>query len=321
MTIYYQHIGERLSARDFPRSLGTPTDGLKRFQFEDVSEFLDHLNPLEIADIKSKTQNFAPTGFQIWGIPSGAQRVLANMQSGDYLMLLESTDFTYCGQVIHRASDLCYDLSFDIWGEQRFPIIIFLQGELVSYGWDEFSEHFSFKPNYHMRGNTMSLSAERVSNSSSGNEEAFISSLLTTKGTNPFDQETDFRAFAEGLETHLREVKKREGQHRFRNQLFEMYGASCAFCDFDVSVALEAAHIVPKHEEGTDDPRNGLVLCAVHHRIFDANAVGIKPDLTIVPRKDYDLERLRITRQSLSHLNSSPHSDALQWRWERFFKG
>lgn len=150
MTVYYQHIGERLSARDFPRSLGTPTNGLKRFQFKDAEEFLQHLNPLEIADIKSKTQQLAPTGFQIWGIPSGAQRVVTNMQTGDYLMLLESTDFTYCGQVIHRVSDLCHDLSYDIWGEQRFPIIIFLQGELISYGWDEFVEDFSFAPNYHM---------------------------------------------------------------------------------------------------------------------------------------------------------------------------
>ncbi len=136
MTVYYQHIGERLSARDFPRSLGTLTDGLKRFRFEDVEEFLYHLSPLEIADFKSNTQQLAPTGFQIWGIPSGAQRVVAHMQTGDYLMLLESTDFTYCGQVIHRVSDLCHDLSYDIWGEQRFPIIIFLQGEMISYGWD-----------------------------------------------------------------------------------------------------------------------------------------------------------------------------------------
>ena len=52
MTVYYQHIGERLSARDFPRSLGTLTDGLKRFRFEDVEEFLYHLSPLEIADFK-----------------------------------------------------------------------------------------------------------------------------------------------------------------------------------------------------------------------------------------------------------------------------
>jgi len=241
------------------------------------------------------------------------------LQTGDYLMLLESTDFTYCGQVIHRVSDMCHDLSYDIWGEQRFPIIIFLQGEMISYGWDEFVENFGFAPNYHMRGNTANIGPDRMAKSKFENEENFVASLLTTKGTNPSDQEIDFRAFAEGLETHLREVKEREGQHRFRNKLFEIHGAVCAFCDFDVPVALEAAHIISKHENGTDDPRNGLVLCAVHHRVFDANGVGINPNgLTIVPRLGWDLGRLRISRPSLSHLASPPHIDALHWRWRRF---
>ena len=83
MTVYYQHIGEELSARDFPRRLGTSREGLKRFHFDDVVEFLQHLNPLEIADIKSKAQELAPTGFQIWGIPSGAQRFLRKMHTGE----------------------------------------------------------------------------------------------------------------------------------------------------------------------------------------------------------------------------------------------
>ena len=319
MTVYYQHIGERLSARDFPRSLGTPTDGLRRFRFEDVEGFVQHLNPLEIADIKSKTQHLSPTGFQIWGIPSGAQRVLNNMETGDYLMLLESTDFTYCGQVIHRVSDMCHDLSYDIWGEQRFPIIIFLQGEMISYGWDTFVEDFGFASNYHMRGNTANIRPDRIVSSRFGNEEIFIVDLLTTKGTNPFDQETDFRVFAEGLQIHLREVKERERDHRFRTKLFALYGEICAFCDLDVPLALDAAHVVPKHENGSDDPRNGLVLCAVHHRVYDANGVGIDPnDLAIVPSSSWDLRRLRVTRSSISHLATHPHVDALRLRWNRF---
>lgn len=110
MAIYYQHIGEEMSARDFPRSLGT-TDGLVRFHFSDIEPFLEHLSLLEQIDIKSRTTDFAATGFQIWGIPSGALHVLQHMSAGDYLLLLESVHFAYCGQVLHRVSDMCYDLS------------------------------------------------------------------------------------------------------------------------------------------------------------------------------------------------------------------
>lgn len=108
MAVFYQHIGERLSERDFPRSLGTPTNGLKRFSVEQIEDFLKHLSPSELANIRQKTRAQTPNGFQIWGIPSGAAKVLDPMKPGDYLMLLVSIDFQYCGRVIHKMSDMCF---------------------------------------------------------------------------------------------------------------------------------------------------------------------------------------------------------------------
>src|SRR5215212_2286836 len=103
MAVYYQHIGERLATRDFPKSLGTREAGLRRFGLSDVEPFLRHLPPDELVDIAAKVRDLAPTGFQVWGIPSGAAPVLAGMDAGDFLLLLESTEFRYVGQVIHRA--------------------------------------------------------------------------------------------------------------------------------------------------------------------------------------------------------------------------
>jgi hypothetical protein len=86
-----------------------------------------------------------------------------------------------------------------------------LQGELISYSWDDFRDHFGFAANYHMRGNTMSLSADRVAASPWQTEEAFIARLMTTVGTSPFDLERDFSAFANNLEVHFQQVKRRAG--------------------------------------------------------------------------------------------------------------
>ena len=170
MTIYYQHIGERLSERDFPKSLGTPVDGLKRFTFGQIEDFLTHLSPFELAEIRRKTRQLTPTGFQIWGLPSGAHTVLKRMRSGDYLLLLVSVDFQYCGQVIHKISNECFDLSGHVWGEVRFPIIVLLQGELISYDWEDFLSDFDFNPRYHVRGHTISLAANRLAYSRFENE-------------------------------------------------------------------------------------------------------------------------------------------------------
>ncbi len=79
---------------------------------------------------------------------------------------------------------------------------------------------------------------------------------------------------------------------------------------------LEAAHVVPKEANGSDDPRNGLALCVLHHRMFDAALFGIEPDsLMLTAFNGYSLTDLRITRGSIRHLEAGPHKDALRWRW------
>ena len=261
MTVYYQHIGEKLAARDFPCSLGTPKAGLRRFRFGDVEPYLRQLRPEELTEIGAKVRDFAPTGFQNRGIPSGAEAVLAGMVTGDFLLLLESTEFRYVGQVIHRASEMCWNLSDHIWGEQRFPILILLQGELIDYPWAEFVAAFGFAANYHMRGNTMRLADERLIASRFGSEEAFVVALLASKCVHAGDLERDFSAFGNNLTVHLSQVRARERQRAFRQVVLAAQGGRCALCGLDFLVALDAAHVVPKEEEGTDDPRNGLALC------------------------------------------------------------
>jgi predicted restriction endonuclease len=106
---------------------------------------------------------------------------------------------------------------------------------------------------------------------------------------------------------------------RFQFDVFRRYGAICAVCGLDVSKVLEAAHIVPDAENGTDDPRNGLVLCRNHHRAYDCGLFEIEPETLVL---HYTLEHvsatsLAISRTNLQHLSRKPHTDALQWRWDR----
>jgi hypothetical protein len=316
MAIYYQHIGRDLWHRDGPRSIGTSDGGLRRFTLADIASFLGPVDAVEQALIRAKVTEHAPTGFQVWGIPSGAERVLQGMDTGDFLLLLEADHFRYAGQVIHRVSAPCWDLSAHIWGEQRFPLIVLLQGQMVAYPWLEFVGHFGFGPKYHMRGNTMRLAPERTAASPSGSEEAFMSTLLTKAGVHSQDQQTDFNAFTESLQVHLRLVRDRGQQQAFRRKVLQQQGHRCAVCDLALIPVLEAAHVVPKEENGSDDPRNGLALCVLHHRMFDAALFGIEPNSRVLMVcNDYSLADLRITRGSIKHLEAGPHKEALRWRW------
>jgi putative restriction endonuclease len=70
----------------------------------------------------------------------------------------------------------------------------------------------------------------------------------------------------------------------FRQTLLRVYQSSCAFCGLTLDVALEASHIIPWSEcEDRDklNVQNGLLLCSVHHRLFDAGALIVTDDYII----------------------------------------
>jgi putative restriction endonuclease len=68
-------------------------------------------------------------------------------------------------------------------------------------------------------------------------------------------------------------------QRRVRSELFQMtvrlaYERKCAFCGRGMLTPaeipeVEAAHIIPRAEDGSNDARNGLALCRSHHWAFD----------------------------------------------------
>jgi putative restriction endonuclease len=129
----------------------------------------------------------------------------------------------------------------------------------------------------------------------------------------PFQLEATTRRVA-------REVGTAPGQQRFKFRVVQRYGARCAVCDMDVPEVLDAAHIRPRQERGSDDPRNGLVLCALHHRALDAGLFAIQPDTLQVHCRPTGPGAgiLGIVHTTLDHLHRKPHRDALQWLWDRW---
>lgn len=82
-------------------------------------------------------------------------------------------------------------------------------------------------------------------------------------------------------------VKRRLHQHRFREMVLGAYGTRCAMCRLGHVELLDAAHIIPDHDDrGLPEVPNGLALCKIHHSAYDANILGVDPDLLIHVRHD-----------------------------------
>lgn len=69
----------------------------------------------------------------------------------------------------------------------------------------------------------------------------------------------------------------RLGQGGFRSQIIDAYSRRCAVTGERTLPALEAAHIIPFAEVQHHDLRNGLLLRADLHKLFDDGYVTVDP--------------------------------------------
>jgi predicted restriction endonuclease len=79
-----------------------------------------------------------------------------------------------------------------------------------------------------------------------------------------------------------RAIVQRQGQSKFRSELLKAYGGQCAITDCDAEAALEAAHIFPYLGTDTNHVKNGLLLRADIHTLFDLHLISIDPNTSKV---------------------------------------
>ena len=125
--------------------------------------------------------------------------------------------------------------------------------------------------------------------------------------------------------------KQRLHQPVFRQRVIQAYGGSCAMCRLRHVSLLDAAHIIPDRDaRGLPSVSNGLALCKIHHAAYDANLIGIHPDLIIRVRADILNEKdgpmlrhgiqemdgtfLTLPKRRIDH----PDRQAIEQRYEAF---
>jgi putative restriction endonuclease len=112
----------------------------------------------------------------------------------------------------------------------------------------------------------------------------------------------------------------------FRKVVVREYDYRCAVCEmkfhWNSLVEATAAHIIPKHKNGTDDPRNGLALCRTHHWAFDTGIFTLSDNYEVILSpvvKEADSHNfLLLEMEGKAVLLPSneilqPNSDAIRW--------
>jgi putative restriction endonuclease len=125
-------------------------------------------------------------------------------------------------------------------------------------------------------------------------------------------------------------VRPRLGQGAFRIAVTDAYRRACAVTDEHSLPALEAAHIRPYSLDGLHEVRNGLLLRADLHRLFDLGYVTVTPDarLRVSDRLREDFSNGRsyypLNGKEVSFPTreaEQPDRDFLRWHNQSVFRG
>jgi hypothetical protein len=77
-------------------------------------------------------------------------------------------------------------------------------------------------------------------------------------------------------------IAARQGQEKFRSDLFNAYGDRCLVTGPNIRDILEAAHIQPYADGGPSELPNGLLLRADIHTLFDLYLIAIDADMKVL---------------------------------------
>ena len=122
-------------------------------------------------------------------------------------------------------------------------------------------------------------------------------SILSEVAQNPEINIADIQIQNISRKTTIVSVSKKLRDVSFRKRVLTAYSFHCAVCGVQLKL-VEAAHIVPvNHDNGTDETRNGLALCAVHHKAYDQSLITIKEDysIQISSNRVIDLQNLNLS--------------------------
>ena len=73
----------------------------------------------------------------------------------------------------------------------------------------------------------------------------------------------------------------------FRRVIMEVYKHACAVCELNIRASkgesvTDAAHIIPFSVSYSDDIRNGMSLCKLHHWAFDTGLISLNDDYRVI---------------------------------------
>ena len=318
MKLFLHHVGQEGAEEDFKKTV------YKDISIETVESNVS-VSDQHRDELLNELRREFPTGlFNCWGVPAGAESVIRQLEAGDFVLLVYSaTEYGKVPVLCHVQvfwPDELRNLSFTLWGNDKYPYIFFFRTEKLSLSWPEFREHLGYRHNFDPRGNFYSVASHRLDDF--GGVHRYVQGLrhnyaedglyapitkeelLEVDGAEHLDEAEVNKALTsdeeeleeiptltEENDLEPRQVRLTPRDAKFRILVRRAYDSRCAVCGSGLrspggEPEVQSAHIYPKNLKGKDHPRNGLCLCRRHHWALDAGWISLSDDYAVLVRND-----------------------------------
>lgn len=228
-------------------------------------------------------------GLRCWAMTVTNRPAFERMTPGDDVLLSEKGTgrFTHYGQVTGKTENRA--LGDRIWpyvGERPWELIYFLRNiRLISVPKTELVVELGYAPNDAVAGarwvedRRVSAFVERYGKITDWlrveAEPAEVPPAIST----PEPPDADFTAG-----DLLSPAKRRQGHEIFARRVKAAYGHACAICGISETRFLVAGHIVGWAQDRSNrlNPANGLCLCVLHDRAFEAGYITLDDELRVL---------------------------------------
>jgi len=161
MRLYFHHVGESGSRRDFPRTIWNEVS------IRTVEQNIAVDNPFRSHILRDLNTKFPDGRFNCWGVPHGASTIIKHLGVGDVVLLVESIRLegsipALCPVSVFHPQVLT-QLSSALWGESHFPYVFFFHTERLRLSWDQLKEHLGYRPRFDPRGKFYRVKEEKPS--------------------------------------------------------------------------------------------------------------------------------------------------------------
>lgn len=299
MELFFHDVGLKGATRDFPKTV------FKKIPISLIEQTVPNTERYKAGLLKELEAKFPSGDFNCWGVPSGANSVIRNLNVGDAMLLIKTTrgsgEIPALGIVEVFQKYQMHELSIALWGEANFPHIFFFETKLISLTWHTFKEDIGYASNFRPSGNVYRVRSDRLEKFNG--VEGYLNRV--SPQSDKYQEQQDSKISKSRVGEITQQEEYTEGSrmstesgffnrnHNLVKSAKAFYGDTCQACNFNYQKKygelglgyIECHHLNPLSErpesEWDENIKTSIedvtVLCANCHRMIHRR----RPALTV----------------------------------------